>query len=102
MTDAVSSCGYTFLWNLLDYTAGVVPVTHVDAKEDKLPKGFKPRNGVEEGAFKHYDSVAMEGLPCCVQVVGRRLQEERVLGCMEVLESSLKGDGVVYQHLEVE
>jgi Asp-tRNA(Asn)/Glu-tRNA(Gln) amidotransferase A subunit family amidase len=26
MHDAVSSCGYTFLWNLLDYSAGVLPV----------------------------------------------------------------------------
>jgi Asp-tRNA(Asn)/Glu-tRNA(Gln) amidotransferase A subunit family amidase len=44
----------------------------------------------------------MEGLPCAVQVVGRRLQEEKVLGCMKVLEDALRDDGVVYQHLEVD
>lgn len=102
MHDAVSSCGYTFLWNLLDYTAGVMPVTKVDAKEDALPAEFKAENGVARGAYKHYDSVAMEGLPCAVQVVGRRLQEEKVLGCMQVLEDALREQGVVYQHLEVE
>ena len=102
MHDAVSSCGYTFLWNLLDYTAGVVPVTKVDAKEDQLPSTFKAENGVAVGAYKHYDAVKMEGLPCAVQVVGRRLQEEKVLGCMKVMEDALRESGVVYQHLEVE
>lgn len=102
MHDAVSSCGYTFLWNLLDYTAGVVPVTKVDATEDRLPDGFRAENGVSKGAYKHYDAGEMEGLPCAVQVVGRRLQEEKVLGCMKVLEDALREDGVVYQHLEVD
>ena len=102
MHDAVSSCGYTFLWNLLDYTAGVMPVTKVDKVKDALPKGFKPSNGVEKGAYKHYDSVQMEGLPCAVQVVGRRLTEEKVLGYMTVVENALKKDGVVYEHLDVE
>lgn len=104
MHDAVSSCGYTFLWNLLDYSAGVIPVTKVDASEDALPQDFKPANGVEVGAYKHYDSVKMQGLPCAVQVVGagRRLMEEEVLGYMDVTETALREDGVVYQHLNIE
>lgn len=102
MHDAVSSCGYTFLWNLLDYTAGIVPVTKVDAEKDKLAPDFRPANGVERGAYKHYDSVQMAGLPCAVQVVGRRLTEEKVLAYMKVVEDSLAADGTVYQHLDVE
>jgi len=102
MHDAVSSCGYTFLWNLLDYSAGIVPVTKVDAEKDKLSKNFKPVNGIEKGAYKHYDSMKMAGLPCAVQVVGRRLTEEKVLACMKIVENSLKTCGVVYQHLDVE
>jgi fatty acid amide hydrolase len=102
MRDAVASCGYTFLWNLLDYTAGVLPVTKVDAVADALDTAWKPANGVARGAYKHYDSVAMEGLPCSVQVVGRRLQEEKVLACMNVVEAVLKADGVVYEHLDVD
>ena len=105
MRDAVSSCGYTFLWNLLDYTAGVVPVCKVDKETDRLEKGFVPQggwNGVSRGAYKHYDSEAMEGLPCAVQVVGRRLAEEKVLAYMTLLEDALRGNGVVYEHLEVE
>lgn len=102
MRDAVSSCGYTFLWNLLDYTAGVLPVTKVDAVADALNAAWKPPNGVAAGAYQHYDSVAMEGLPCAVQVVGRRLQEEKVLGYMNMVEDALRADGVVYAQLEVD
>lgn len=101
MHDAVSSCGYTFLWNLLDYTAGVVPVTRVDAIADALDAEWRPANGVCKGAYKYYDSVAMEGLPCAVQIVGRRLQEEKVLGYMTVVEDALKQAGITYDQLEV-
>ena len=92
MKDAVSSCGYTFLFNLLDYSCGVVPVTKVDRRKDALPEGFSMRgmNGVAKGAYKHYDAEAMHGLPVGVQVVGQRLQEEKVLAAMERVEECLE------------
>jgi Asp-tRNA(Asn)/Glu-tRNA(Gln) amidotransferase A subunit family amidase len=102
MHDAVSSCGYTFLWNLLDYTAGVIPVTHVDKEKDALPLGWRPGNGIESGAYKHYDAAKMEGLPCAVQVVGRRLSEEKTLGCMKVVEEALQREGIKYEQIDVE
>lgn len=102
MMDAVSSCGYTFLFNLLDYTCGVLPVTHVDENADGLPPSFdmKSLNGVARGAYKHYDAQAMHGLPVAVQVVGRRLEEEKVLAVMGRVESALGKDR--YQLLDVE
>lgn len=102
MHDAVSSCGYTFLWNLLDYSAGILPVTKVDAEKDALSKHWKPSNGIEKGAYKYYDSVKMAGLPVAVQIVGRRLSEEKTLACMQVVEDCLRSDGIVYEHLDVE
>ncbi|KAK0734913.1 amidase signature domain-containing protein [Lasiosphaeria miniovina] len=94
MHDAVSSCGYTFLFNLLDYTAGVLPVTHVDKARDRLPATFRlgPLNGVARGAYKLYDAERMHGLPVGVQVVGRRLEEEKVLTVMKRVEDALGGD----------
>ncbi|KAG9256075.1 amidase signature domain-containing protein [Emericellopsis atlantica] len=91
MHDAVSSCGYTFLFNLLDYTAGIIPVTHVDRVKDALSPHFniKKLNGVAQGAYKLYDADAMHGLPVGVQVIGRRLEEEKVLACMERVEEAL-------------
>ena len=104
MREAVSSCGYTFLWNLLDYTAGVVPVTKVDRELDRLPEGWdrKGLNGVERGAYGLYDAEVMEGLPVGVQVVGRRLEEEKVLAVMEVMEGCLEKEGKKYEVLDIE
>jgi Asp-tRNA(Asn)/Glu-tRNA(Gln) amidotransferase A subunit family amidase len=120
MHDAVSSCGYTFLFNLvstnhhlevistnnpqLDYTAGIIPVTHVDSKLDQLPAtfNFKSLNGVAKGAYKHYDATKMEGLPVGVQVVGRRLEEEKVLAVMERVEDALDKHGGRYSLLDID
>ncbi|KAG7122929.1 putative amidase PB8B6.03 like protein [Verticillium longisporum] len=102
MGEAVSSCGYTFMFNLLDYSAGVLPVTHVDKNLDQLPKDFKLSrlNGVARGAYKLYDATAMHGLPVGVQVVGRRLEEEKVLSLMQRVEDALGDDK--YELLEID
>ncbi|KAH6853492.1 amidase signature domain-containing protein [Chaetomium sp. MPI-CAGE-AT-0009] len=94
MRDAVSSCGYTFLFNLLDYSAGVLPITHVDKALDGLPASFSAKNlnRVARGAYKHYDAERMHGLPVGVQVVGRRLEEEKVLAVMKRVEDALGND----------
>ncbi|RHZ66263.1 hypothetical protein CDV55_102043 [Aspergillus turcosus] len=116
MRDAVSSCGYTFLWNLLDYSAGVLPVSHVDAKKDALSAPYKTvlkqlgaNNAIARGAWKHYDAAKMAGLPTAVQVVGRRWHEEKVLGYMAAVEKALEryydaetGEGGKYQLLEID
>jgi hypothetical protein len=88
----------------LDYTAGVIPVTHVDPVKDALLPSFNIRklNGVARGAYKHYDAVKMAGLPVGVQVVGRRLQEEKVLAVMERIEATLDRNGGRYQLLEID
>ncbi|TGO16003.1 hypothetical protein BTUL_0033g00410 [Botrytis tulipae] len=102
MKDAVSSCGYTFLFNLLDYTAGIMPITHVDKELDQLPSNFslKSLNGVAYGAYKHYDANAMHGLPVAIQVVGQRLEEEKVLAIMHRIEDLLDEDK--YELLEID
>ncbi|KAI4216521.1 MAG: hypothetical protein LQ351_001010 [Letrouitia transgressa] len=104
MKDAVSSCGYTFLFNLLDYTSGVIPVTHVDKALDQLPArfDFNKLNGVAKGAYKHYDANAMHGLPVGVQVVGQRLQEEKILTAMQRVEDALEKHGGKYEGLPLE
>ncbi|THH08576.1 hypothetical protein EW146_g8945 [Bondarzewia mesenterica] len=95
------SCGYTFLFNVLDYSAGVLPVTHVDRALDALPRDFKPTNGIEADAYEGYDAESMHGLPIGVQIVGRRLEEEKVLAGMKIIETLLKEEGKAYQRLEV-
>lgn len=87
----------------LDYSCGVVPVTHVDKALDRLPSTFRLRdlNGVAAGAYEHYNADEMHGLPVAVQIVGQRLQEEKVLAAMERVEAALERHGGKYELLEI-
>jgi Asp-tRNA(Asn)/Glu-tRNA(Gln) amidotransferase A subunit family amidase len=60
-------------------------------------------NVIAKGAYRLYDADKMHGLPVGVQVVGQRLQEERVLAAMQRVESALeKGVAGKYQQLEID
>lgn len=88
----------------LDYTCGIIPVTHVDKALDQLPATFRFQdlNGVAKGAYKHYNANDMHGLPVAVQVVGQRLQEEKVLAFMTRVEDALDKHGGRYELLAIE
>jgi hypothetical protein len=79
-----------------------MPITHVEKALDQLLSDFslKKLNGVAQGAYKHYDATAMHGLPVAIQVVGQRLEEEKVLAIMQRIEDAL-GDNK-YQLLEID
>lgn len=79
-----------------------MPITHVDKAADQLPAGFniKKLNGVAQGAYKLYDATAMHGLPVGVQVVGQRLEEEKVLAIMQRIEDALGDDK--YQLMDID
>jgi len=100
MKDGWRACGYTFLFNLLDYSAGVLPVTHVDRILDAV-WDFEPRNAIEASSYAMYDADLMHGLPVGIQVVGRRLEEEKVLEGMKLIEGLLCKHGDAYKLLEV-
>ncbi|PPQ78251.1 hypothetical protein CVT25_011710 [Psilocybe cyanescens] len=93
------SAGYLFLFSLLDYTAGVLPVTTVDKALDRLPHDFtasdeyKRFSPVAKIACSVYDAEKMHGLPLGVQIIGRRLEEEKVLEGMQVIETALCEQG---------
>lgn len=53
-----------------------------------------------KGAYMLYDADAMHGLPVAVQVVGQRLEEEKVLTIMERVEGAL-GESK-YQLMEID
>lgn len=99
MKDAFTNCLYAFLFNMLDYSAGVLPVTHVDRELDALDKLFKATNTIERGAYKHYDPEKMHGLPIGVQIVGRRLEEEKVMEGMKIVQGLLRKEGKGYELL---
>ncbi|TFK65510.1 amidase signature enzyme [Pluteus cervinus] len=121
------SAGYTFLFSLLDYTAGVLPVTRVNSTLDYLPQPtaspspsttpyptdktkshpqapqetpqtYQPTNPICEAAYSIYNADKMHGLPIGVQIVGRRLEEEKVLEGMYVMEKALKDMGIGWKY----
>ena len=86
----------------------MLPITHVDRALDALASTSKPssyRNAVEAGVYRGpraYDVDAMHGLPVGVQIVGQRLEEERVLVGMQIIEGLLKKAGKGYEGLPVD
>ncbi|KAL4782294.1 amidase signature domain-containing protein [Aspergillus varians] len=78
--------GYTKIWNLLDYPAVTFPVDEVRAEKDTARSDYPPRNELDAWNWNLYDAEAMNGHPVNVQVIGRKLDEERVLGAATVIE----------------
>ena len=81
-----------------------MPVTRVDRAIDRLPDAFQfeKLNGIAKGAYIHYDADKMHGLPVAVQIVGRRLEEEKVLAILERVEATLGQTSGKYKILEIE
>ena len=78
---------YAMLWNLVQFPAGVVPVTRVRTDE-------AARATVRDSLDRHARKVdqASDGLPIGVQVVGRPWAEATVLAAMAAIEEGVKGD----------
>ncbi|KAL4242371.1 Amidase signature (AS) superfamily protein [Abortiporus biennis] len=92
----------TILYNIVDSPVGVIPVTRVNPSLDNLtPEWTNHSIGSGHGSslfegllYKGekaiYDAKKMEGLPVGIQIVGRRWEEEKVIGMMKVVEEALK------------
>ncbi|KAF2667159.1 acetamidase [Microthyrium microscopicum] len=80
---------YTPWVNTLDYTAVVVPVTTTDSTIDKFETEYTPLNDSDRIVWEEYDPEASNGTPVAVQLVGRRLQEEKMIALAELFESAL-------------
>ncbi|KAL4914265.1 amidase signature domain-containing protein [Aspergillus aurantiobrunneus] len=78
--------GYTKIWNLLDYPALTFPVDEVRPEKDIPQSDYQPRNELDRWNWNLFDAETMEGHPVNVQVIGRKLDEERVLGAATAIE----------------
>ncbi|PLB49514.1 amino acid/polyamine transporter [Aspergillus steynii IBT 23096] len=84
--------GYTKIWNLLDYPAVTLPVDQVRLGVDDLPEEpYQPRNELDAWNWSLYDVKAMEGHPIGVQIIGPKLNEEKVLGAAGAIERIWRG-----------
>ena len=88
--------GYTSYWNLMDYTAAVFPVGRFHAtgyKPVTLPGGVvhrgEPRNDEEHFIRAQWDPKTYDNTPVGLQLIGRRLNEERLLGVLRRVEEAI-------------
>ncbi|KAM5350724.1 hypothetical protein ACJ41O_007229 [Fusarium nematophilum] len=72
--------GYTIFANVLDYSCAVIPVTACDREVDLLDANYVPFSDLDERVWRNYDADVYHGAPVGVQLVCRRLEEEKVLG----------------------
>lgn len=115
----------TILYNVLDYSIAVCPVTRVDSQRDTVsddnissdgednaaapatwnppPKGFDTCSPLITRSLyteKVYDAKAMHGLPVGVQVVAKKHEEEKSIGLMRLLDDALKARGAEHEKLK--
>ncbi|KAJ5936486.1 Amidase [Penicillium verhagenii] len=83
--------GYTKIWNFLDYPAVTFPVDKVRADRDQLPvEPYVPRNALDEWNWNLYDADQVDGYPVNLQIIGKKLEEEKVLGAVTAVEDIWK------------
>ncbi|KAJ4217599.1 Acetamidase [Fusarium solani] len=75
--------GYASVINLLDFTSVVVPVTFADKAVDIKNESFSPLTDIDSMVQAEYDPEAYHGAPVGVQIIGRRLTEERIMAIAE-------------------
>ncbi|KAL4919314.1 amidase signature domain-containing protein [Aspergillus aurantiobrunneus] len=80
---------YTSSVNVLDYTSVVIPVTVADKRIDVVSPNFKALNEEDRMNMKYYDPDKYHGAPAAVQLIGRRLDEERLLSLAQLVVDAL-------------
>ncbi|KAF2657724.1 amidase [Lophiostoma macrostomum CBS 122681] len=81
--------GYSTWVNVLDYTSVVVPVTNVDKEVDLVDKDYVPIDEGDKKVYDSYDPEIYDGAHVSLQLVGRRLQEEKMLAIAEYVGKAI-------------
>jgi len=83
-------CGYTAMYNLLNYAALTIPVTEVSRDLDQPDDSWKSHRGRSfTDQFNHdlYDLDMVNGIPVGVQVIAGRFGEEMAVAVAKVIKS---------------
>ncbi|TKY88005.1 hypothetical protein EX895_003101 [Sporisorium graminicola] len=85
---------YTGLFNLVDYPVVVLPITKVDpAVDGKAPTRSEFLSEDDEKWSKKWNADKLVNAPVSIQIVGRRYEEEALLGYAEQLWKAFTGAG---------
>lgn len=80
------SLNYSCPFNLLDSASVVVPVNKVDKTLDPIDPNYVPLNDSDEKVYKTYKPELFDGMPVCVQVVGKKFEDEKILAAAAVVD----------------
>ncbi|THZ84846.1 amidase [Aureobasidium pullulans] len=86
-----TSYSYSVWVNVLDYSSAIVPVTKVDKNVDKDYTDFKPVSETDAKTQATYDPEIYDGAHVSLQVVCRKLEEEKVLAISEYVYQTIHG-----------
>lgn len=93
--DTTSWWGYTSHWNLLDLPGVVFPVDRFKAAAAATyPPLPLPRNDVENFIHSQWNPATYDNAPICLQLVGRRHNEEKLLAMLNVVEKVFLENGL--------
>lgn len=81
---------YTSPFNLCDCASVVLPVTTVDAAVDTVDTSYKPLSSIDEEMHQSYDPELFDKMPVCVQLVTKKLEEEKALFIASIIDEISK------------
>lgn len=80
---------YTTVWNALDYVSSIFPVTAVNPALDSKKGPHIFISDFDREIYEQYDPEVFKGLPVCLQLTGRTLEEEAVIAMTEIVDMAL-------------
>ncbi|CCH44886.1 hypothetical protein BN7_4455 [Wickerhamomyces ciferrii] len=88
--DGFIDFGYSPLANILDTPAGTFPVLEVDQELDRQGvEGIELRNDMEKAVHQGYDVEKIDGCVVGLQILGRKLQEEKTLELIKIVSTKI-------------
>lgn len=78
---------YTSQWNLLDYPALSFPVCKVEKGVDSSSEQRRSKffGDLDKENWKLWDPDTFTGMPVSLQIVGRRMDDEKIIGILEYM-----------------
>lgn len=86
---------YTTVWNGLDYSSLVIPVSKVDQALDARRPPHKFYNDADKANYELYDPITYKNAPISIHLVGKTLEEEAVIAMSEIVDNALKANSSV-------
>ncbi|KAL3463862.1 amidase signature domain-containing protein [Aspergillus heterothallicus] len=80
---------YSSSVNVLDYASVVIPVTFANKEIDVVSPNFRALSEEDGMNMNEYNPEIYHGAPAAVQLVGRRLDEERLLSLAQLVVEAL-------------